>query len=107
MKQVVRIERQGKRGDGRASTQGTVVTPEEIDSTVALIQALIPLGLHAVGETLEAEVVAWPAPGTAGRVDAPAWSAGGSNQARSTSPIRCGPSRPLASVIGSRTEGVY
>ena len=32
--------------------------PEESDSTVTLIQALIPLGLHAVGEALEAEVVA-------------------------------------------------
>jgi hypothetical protein len=32
--------------------------PEEIDSTVTLIQVLIPLGLHAVGEALEAEVVA-------------------------------------------------
>ena len=52
MKRIVRIERQDKRHDGRAST------PEEIDSTVALIQALIPLGLHAVGEALEAEVVA-------------------------------------------------
>ena len=52
MKRIVRIERQDKRRDGRAST------PEEIDSTVALIQALIPLGLHAVGEALEAEVVA-------------------------------------------------
>ena len=52
MKRIVRIERQDKRRDGRASM------PEEIDSTVALIQALIPLGLHAVGEALEAEVVA-------------------------------------------------
>ena len=58
MKSVVQIQRQGKRSDGRASTQGTVVTPEENDSTVVLIQALIPLGPHAVGEALEAEVVA-------------------------------------------------
>jgi len=40
------------------STQGTLVTPEEIDCAVALIQALIPLGLHVVSEALEAEVVA-------------------------------------------------
>ena len=52
MKRIVRIERQDKRRDRRAST------PEEIDSTVTLIQALIPLGLHAVGEALEAEVIA-------------------------------------------------
>jgi hypothetical protein len=31
---------------------------EHVDSTVALIQALIPLGLKAVAETLEAEAVA-------------------------------------------------
>ncbi|MGH7209828.1 MAG: IS256 family transposase [Nitrospiraceae bacterium] len=31
---------------------------QDIDSTVALIQALIPLGLKAVGEALEAEVIA-------------------------------------------------
>lgn len=41
MKRIVRIERQGKRSNGRAWTQGIVVTPEEIDSPVALIQALI------------------------------------------------------------------
>jgi hypothetical protein len=52
MKRIVRIERQDKRRDRRASM------PEEIDSTVTLIQSLIPLGLHAVGEALEAEVVA-------------------------------------------------
>lgn len=52
MKRIVRIERQDKRRDRRASM------PEEIDSTVTLIQALIPLGLHAVGEALEAEVIA-------------------------------------------------
>jgi hypothetical protein len=32
--------------------------PEEIEKKVALIQTPIPLGLHAVGEALEAEVVA-------------------------------------------------
>jgi len=98
MKRIVRIERRNKRHDGRASTL------EEIDSTVALIQALIPLGLHAVGEALEAEVVALAGAGTAGRGDAPAWSAGGSTQTRSTSPIRSCPSRSLACAIGARTE---
>jgi hypothetical protein len=34
------------------------LTAEGIDTKVALIQALIPLGLHAVGEALEAEVIA-------------------------------------------------
>ena len=52
MKRIVRIERQDKRRDRRTSI------PKEIDSTVTLIQALIPLGLHAVGEALEAEVIA-------------------------------------------------
>ena len=52
MKRIVRIERQDKRRDRRTSI------PKEIDSTVTLIQALIPLGLLAVGEALEAEVIA-------------------------------------------------
>ena len=58
MKSVVQIQRQGKVKDVRASAAASGLPTEEIDSTVALIQALIPLGLHAVGEALEAEVVA-------------------------------------------------
>ena len=73
-------------------TQGTEVTSEEINSTVALIQGLIPLWPHAVGEALDAEVVAL------------AWSAGGGNQAWFTSAIRSCPSRSLSSAIGSRIE---
>ena len=58
MKSVVQIQRQGKGKNVRASAAASGLPTEEIDSTVALIQALIPLGLHAVGEALEAEVVA-------------------------------------------------
>jgi len=63
MKRVVQIQRQGKVKDVRvkdvrASATASGLPAEEIDTTVALIQALIPLGLHAVGEALEAEVVA-------------------------------------------------
>ena len=58
MKSVVQIPRQGKVKDVSASTAAAGWPAEEIETTVALIQALIPLGLHAVGEALEAEVVA-------------------------------------------------
>jgi hypothetical protein len=43
----------------RASAAASGLPTEEIDRTVALIQALIPLGLQAVGEALDAEVTAW------------------------------------------------
>jgi hypothetical protein len=59
MKRVVWIERQSKRSNGRVSAQGTVVMSEKIGSTVALRQALIPLGPHAVGETWGTELVAF------------------------------------------------
>jgi hypothetical protein len=74
--------------DASPSALAAVPAADAIDTKVALIQALIPLGLHAVGEALKAEVGRpWPANATAGRVGAQAWSAGGSNRARSTSPI--------------------
>ena len=58
MKSVVQIQRQGKVKNVRASAVASGLPTEEIDSTVALIQALIPLGLQAVGEALDAEVTA-------------------------------------------------
>ena len=58
MKSVVQIQRQGKVKDVRASAAASGLPAKEIETKVALIQALIPLGLHAVGEELEAEVVA-------------------------------------------------
>ncbi len=57
MKSGVQIQRQGKVKDVSASTSAAGWPAEEIETTVALIQALIPLGLHAVGEALAAEVV--------------------------------------------------
>jgi len=99
MKSVVQIQRQGKVKDVRALAAAAGL----IDSTVALIQAL-PLGLQAVGEALDTEVTALAGTRYCRREDVPAWSAGDSNQAQSTSPIRSCPSRSLASVIESRTE---
>ena len=57
MKSVVQIQRQGKVKDVSVSAAAGLPAAER-ETTVALIQALIPLGLHAVGEALEAEVVA-------------------------------------------------
>ncbi|MGH7206653.1 MAG: IS256 family transposase [Nitrospiraceae bacterium] len=58
MKSVVRIQRQGKVKDVSPSALAGGLTVEEIDAKVALIQTLIPLGLAAVAEALQAEVVA-------------------------------------------------
>lgn len=56
MKSVVRITREGKVKD--LSMQDPVAQPglAELDARIEAIQALIPLGLAAVGETLQAEV---------------------------------------------------
>ena len=58
MKSVVRIQGQGKVKDVGRRGLATLPVPESVDTTVALIQALIPLGLTAVAEALKAEVVA-------------------------------------------------
>ena len=58
MKSVVRIQQQGKMKDVGQGARATGPVAQDVDSTVALIQALIPLGLKAVGEALEAEVIA-------------------------------------------------
>jgi len=58
MKRVVRVSGQGKVKDVGLRGLATVPTAEDVDSTVALTQALIPVGLQAVGEVLEAEVTA-------------------------------------------------
>ena len=58
MKSVVRIQGQGKVKDVGLRGLATLPVPESVDTTVALIQALIPLGLTAVAEALKAEVVA-------------------------------------------------
>ena len=56
MKSVVQIERQSKRTDVRASAAAAGLPTEEIETKVALIQALIPQELQVVGEALDAEV---------------------------------------------------
>jgi len=58
MPSVMRIHRQGKVKDVNPEVLATMPDAREVDSTVALIQALIPLGLQAVGEALDAEVTA-------------------------------------------------
>lgn len=58
MKSVVRIQRQGKVKLAGPGALAAVPGGADVDSRVALIQALIPLGLEAVADALEAEVVA-------------------------------------------------
>lgn len=56
MKRVVRLQGKGKLKD--VGRRGLAMHPEieDVNTTVTLIQALIPLGLRAVGEALAAEV---------------------------------------------------
>ncbi len=58
MKRVFRIQSEGKVKEVGLRGLATVPAAEDVDSAVALIQALIPLGLKAVEEALEAEVTA-------------------------------------------------
>lgn len=57
MKSVVRITTQGKSKDGGARDMAVPPEIDEVDTTVALIQTLIPLGLQAAAEALQAEVM--------------------------------------------------
>lgn len=56
MKRVMRIQGQGKVKDVSDNALATMPALEELDTKIALIQALIPLGLQAVAETLTEEV---------------------------------------------------
>jgi hypothetical protein len=57
MKRVFRIEAKGKMKDvGRRGLE-TIPEADGIDTRVTLIQALIPIGLEAVSEELQAEVL--------------------------------------------------
>src|SRR5574337_1095455 len=56
MKRVIRITNQGKVKDVHPANLTTVPALDEIDTTVACIQALIPIGLKAVEEELTAEL---------------------------------------------------
>lgn len=62
MKSVVRIQPEGKVKDGDPRSLAHVPEAGTIDSKVALIQALIPLGLQAVAEALEEEVTVLAGP---------------------------------------------
>lgn len=57
MKRVVRIQGKGKVKDVSLRELDTVPEADRIDARVALIQALIPVGLEAVAEELQAEVL--------------------------------------------------
>lgn len=56
MRNVIRITTEGKVRPIRRRAVDAIPAVDERASLVALIQALIPLGLHAVGDALEAEV---------------------------------------------------
>lgn len=93
MTRVVQIQRQGKVKDASAPAAASGLPAEEIETKVALIQALNPLGLHTVSEALEGpRWLSWRGHASVGRAGTPARSAVGSNEARSTWAIRNCPS---------------
>lgn len=57
MKRVFRIQGKGKMKDVGLRELDTVPEADRLDARVALIQALIPVGLEAVAEELQAEVL--------------------------------------------------
>lgn len=57
MKRVFRIEGKGKMKDVGLQELDTLPEADRIDARVALIQALIPVGLEAVADELQAEVL--------------------------------------------------
>jgi len=57
MKRVLRIARKGKMKDVGLRGLDTLPEADRLDARVALIQALIPVGLQAVADELEAEVL--------------------------------------------------
>jgi hypothetical protein len=89
MKKVFRIQRQGKVKDVDLRGLASVPAVEDVDSKVAFIQALIPLGLEAVAEALKAEVTALAGEWYSRRGGP---SGGVGNAAPSTSWIRSSPS---------------
>lgn len=58
MKTVVRISREGKVKDLKSTEAANESHLTDLDTMVPLIQALIPLGLQAFGEVMQAEVAA-------------------------------------------------
>ena len=62
MKSVVRTQPEGKWNEGNRRSLTRLPEAETIDSKVALIQALIPLGLQVVAEALEDEVTVLAGP---------------------------------------------
>jgi hypothetical protein len=99
-KNIVRIGRRGKRR-GRAEERALGLEQElrELDTRVAMIQALVPLGLQAVNDMLQEEVT-WPAPTTAVREACRGTLVGAGSQARCTWRIR----RSASAFPGSETR---
>ena len=58
MKRIFRIREQGKVKEVGRRALATVPGTDHLESNVALIQALIPLGLQAVAEVLKEEIIA-------------------------------------------------
>ncbi len=78
--------------------------PEELATRVAVIQALIPLGLQAVADALQHDVLALAGPQYARGHRPPGCIGGRPSAARSTWPIKSFRSRGPGSGIGTRIK---
>lgn len=81
----------------QSKSQTALPLAADLDTRVALIQALIPLGLQAVEDVLQQEVELLAGPRYARRDGAPPWSAGAGSAGPSTWRTRNSPSRCPAS----------
>jgi len=105
MKRVVRIQGQGKVKEVGLRELSAVPAAESVDAKVALIQELIPLGLEAVAEALEAEVIALAGEcGTVARAGARGRSGGVTSAGRSTSRTRSSRSPTSGCATGLATR---
>lgn len=99
MSTVLRIGTRGK-SQTTISVPSTGAGHEDLDTRVALIQALIPLGLQAVEDVLQQEVQMLAGPRYARGDAVPHRCGGAGSAARSISPTRNSPSRCRGCVIG-------
>jgi hypothetical protein len=88
MRSVVRIDKQGKVRPLRRRALRYLPSLEEREGLVSVFQALIPLGLHAVDEVLEAEVTALAGPRYSRIGGQPGYARWGRSRARSVCSIR-------------------
>jgi hypothetical protein len=99
MKSVVRIQQRGKVKDLGLRGLARVPAVEDVDSTVALIQELIPLRLQAVREALKPRSPPWRVSSTAA-----AWGSPRGRPLASATRLRLPPGPELPDHLPARSS---